>query len=146
MEDLIEALKPWLNYSRDVMMKNLELLVKKYENVIEECYKLINDVTDVEARISPREVISKEKRMEIYSKYLMYPMIFHVVYPNLNFLPILILLGAVPQAYYTLRTALEALVIALYADDKEDLRDMFWYEKIEHESEREHLRYQGRST
>jgi hypothetical protein len=53
----------------------------------------------------------------------MYPMIMHVAYPQANFLPIAVLLGALPQAFCTLRTILEALVIALYADSKEDLRD-----------------------
>jgi len=63
-------------------------------------------------------------------------MVVHVAYPHFNLLPILVLLGAIPQAFYTLRTMLEAFAIALYADTKEDLRNMPWYVKVEHKSVR----------
>ena len=136
MKRLVDALKPWLSYTGDVMAKNLEFLARNYREVIDTCYELINDVIDIESWISPKRGLPEEKHMEIYSKYLMYPMVVHVAYPNLNLLPILVLLGAVPQAFYTLRTVLEAFAIGLYADSKEDLRDKPWYVKAEHKSVR----------
>ena len=134
MEEVKRALEPWINYSRDVMTKNMEFLLKNYRCVIDSCYALLNDVIDIEAWIVPGK--SKNERMNMFAKYLMYPMLIHVVCPNLNLLHIMILLGAIPQAFYTLRTVLEALAIALYSDSKDELRDLAWYEKVEHKSVR----------
>jgi len=136
MERFVDDLKPWLSYSRDIITKNLEFLAKNYREIIDACYELINDVIDIESWILPKRDLPKEERMEIYSKYLTYPMVIHIAYPNINLLPILVLLGAVPQAFYTLRTVLEAFALGLYADSKEDLKNMEWWEKVEHESVR----------
>ncbi len=131
-----EALMFWVNYSKDVMIKNMEFLLNRYRNVIDSCYDLFNDVIDIESWIAPNKSMDESKRMGMVIKYLMYPMLIHVIYPNLNFLCIEIMLGAIPQAFYTLRTILEAFVIALYADTKEELKNLVSYEKVEHESVR----------
>lgn len=136
MEEVKRALEPWISYSRDVMIKNMEFLLKSYRDVINSCYDLLNDVINIESWIMPSKNKSEGERMNMFTKYLMYPMLVHVVYPNLNFLYIAILLGAIPQAFYTLRTALEALVVALYADSKDELKGLEWFEKIEHKSVR----------
>lgn len=136
MDEVRKALEPWINYSRDVMIKNLEFLTRNYRDVIDSCYDLLNDIIDIGMWIMPSKTLSEEKRMNMLTKYLMYPMLIHVVYPNLNFLPIAVLLGALPQAFYTIRTALEAFVVTLYADNKEELRDLPWFEKVGHKSVR----------
>ncbi len=129
-------LRPWVGYVSDIMKQNLEFLVKNYKELLDESIRLLNDVIKMRLLIWPPEHLPQEVRSELLSRYLMYPMIIHVVYPQANFLPVAVLLGALPQAFYTLRTILEALVIALYADSKDDLTDKSWGEKIEHESVR----------
>ena len=68
--------------------------------------------------------------------YLMYLMLTNIVFLNVRFVYVALLLGALPQAVYTLRTILEAVGIALYADSKFELRNLHWIKKIEHESVR----------
>jgi len=69
MERLIDTLKPWLKYSRDVVAKNnLEFLAKNYREVIDTCYDLVIDDIDIESWISHKGDLPKEKCMEIYFK------------------------------------------------------------------------------
>jgi len=79
MDEVRKALEPWINYSRDVMIKNLEFLTRNYRDVIDSCYDLLNDIIDIGMWITPSKTLSEEKRMNMLTKYLMYPMLIHVV-------------------------------------------------------------------
>lgn len=136
MEKIVEVLKLVIDHAAEVARKNLEFLLRRCWSVIDVSYTLIDDVVIIVRSIALNKDLPEDKREEVYTKYMMYPMLLHVAYPNVIFLPTLLLLGALPHAFYTLRTVLEAFAIALYADTKEELRDLPWWEKAEHKSVR----------
>ena len=102
-----------------------------YKDVIDSCFELLNDVIDIGRLIFPSEEKSDEFRQSITNRYLMYPMFINVIYPNLQFTITGLLLGALPQVIYSLRTALEAFALALYVDNDPELRGIDWSQKME---------------
>ena len=109
----------------------MEFLLKNYRDVLDSCFELLNDIIDIEGIILLTKEESHRSRQQIINRYLMYPMLLSVVYPNLQFTVTGLLLGALPQVIYSLRTALEAFALALYADNDPELRDMDWPQKME---------------
>jgi len=132
--DVKTPLRSWINYAKGTMEENMKFIIDKCKDVIDVKFGVANDVLDILSWISPQKDLPNEKRLEMFFKYLMYPMILHVAYPNINFLPVAILLGAVSYAFYSLRIALEALVVDLYANCNESLKDLPWRLKLERNS------------
>ena len=119
----------FLNQISDVMKANLEFISKKCKYVLESCTQLLNDFNYIARCAFPIE----SKKNEMLNRYLMYPMIINVAHSNLPFIITGVLLGAIPQAIYTLRTALEAIGIALYVDNKDEYKNLNIHQKMEHE-------------
>jgi len=136
LEEVRDALKFWLDYSQDVMIKNMEFLLRNYRDVADSCNELINDLIDIWFWVIPSKGMDEGERKKMLERFLMYPMLLHVAFPNSYLLCPAILLGAISQAFYTLRTILEGIAIALYADSKDELKDLPWYKKVEHKSVR----------
>lgn len=134
MEEIKKLLKGDIELSCNVMLRNVDFLLHNYVDVVDACYDLINDVIDMAYWLRPSRSLPREERTVIVHKYLMYPMLDLVVFPNAYFIRIALPLGALPQAFYSLRTILEAVAIALYADSKEELKDLAHVQKIEHKS------------
>ena len=133
MGDYVKQLNEFfLKYTSDVMNANLDFLLKNSKETLTSCSKLLSDTDNILRWLSPIE--NKLKFMLDY--YLIYPMLTNIVYPNVQFVYLALLLGALPQAVYTLRTVLEAVGIALYADNKFELRNLHRNKKMEHESVR----------
>lgn len=112
------------------MEKNLNFLLEKCSDVLDSCFELLNDIIDYSMLLLPRTP-SEEVKKAMLSKYMMYPMLYNVIYPNAQYTCIAILQGAIPQAYYCLRTMMEAMAIAVYADTHPKLKDLSWDRKIE---------------
>ncbi|RLG02531.1 MAG: hypothetical protein DRN61_06330 [Thaumarchaeota archaeon] len=119
----------FLNWANNVMKANMEFISKKCKDVLDSCIQLLTDFINIQKWISPIE----SKRDIMLNRYLMYPMTTNVAYPNLQFVIIAVLLGAIPQAIYTLRTILEGIGIALYADNKDEFKNLNVHQKLEHE-------------
>jgi len=122
----------FLEHTSDVMNANLDFLLKNSKEPLNSCSKLLSDADNILRWLSP----IKDKLKFMLEYYLMYPMLTNIVYPNVQFVYVALLLGALPQAVYTLRTVLEAVGIALYADNKFELRNLHRNKKMEHESVR----------
>jgi len=119
----------FLDWTSNVIKANVDFMSRKCKDVLDLCIELLNGFINIQKWTYPVE----SKKDLMLNRYLMYPMMVNVVYPNLQFVVIAVLLGAIPQAIYTLRTALEAIGIALYADNKAEFKSLNWYQKIEHE-------------
>ena len=109
----------------------MEFLLKNYRDVLDSCFELLNDIIDIEGIILLTKEESQKSRQQIINRYLMYPMLLSVVYPNLQFTITGLLLGALPQVIYSLRIALEAFASALYADNDPELKYVDWHQKME---------------
>ncbi|RLG91268.1 MAG: hypothetical protein DRO36_04585 [Candidatus Hecatellales archaeon] len=117
----------FLNQANNVMKANMDFMFKKCKDVLDSCIQLLSDFICIQKWTFPIE----SKKDEMLDRYLMYPMMMHVVYPNLQFVIIAVLLGAIPQAIYSLRTALEAIGIALYVDNKDEFKSLDLHQKLE---------------
>jgi len=133
MNDLRKYL-PLIKYANDTMLANANFLVEKQIGILNSSIDLLHDLEGLGECILPSKDLSEKEQNRMYEKYLMYPMLLHIVYPNMYFLPVLILLGALPHTFYSIRTSLEAVTIALYADEKDDLKEMKWLEKLRQDS------------
>ena len=131
--DVTEAAEAFIKMTADVMRSNAGFLAEKGRGVLEACLELWNDVMELVALFPGKK---EGETDELLDKSLMFPALFGVVYPNVTYACAALLQGAVPQTYFCLRTALEAVAIAVYADEHEGLRDLDWYEKVEHRSVR----------
>jgi len=120
----------FIKYTKEVMEKNLSFLLEKCSDVLDSCFELLNDIIDYSMLLLPR-TSSEEVKKAMLSKYMMYPMLYNVIYPNAQYACVAILQGAIPQAYYCLRTLIEAMAIAVYADTHPKLKDLNWDRKIE---------------
>lgn len=130
-----------VEHPKIVMSKNLQFLAERYIDVLQSSIDIVDDILNIAVWTRPdSELPGEEQKItrpsEIVSRYLMYPTFLHVVFPNALFLITQILLGAIPHAFYTLRTMLEAFAIALYADCKDELENLSVIEKVEHPSVR----------
>lgn len=121
----------YVKYPCDVIKANMEFLLKNYKDVINSCIELLNDIIDIGNIVLQIKEESEELRQSIINKYLMYPMLLNVIYPNLLFTVTGLLLGALPQVIFSLRLALEAFALALYADNDPKLKNMIWPQKME---------------
>jgi len=134
--DMYNPYSFWIEYTHDVMEKNLKFLVESNKELLDSCLDLINDVIDMIRWIAPSESLPKDWRNKMLFRYLMYPVMTHILLPNSFFLNIAIILGAIPQAFYSLRTMLEAMVITLYADNMDKLKNATFFEKVKHKKVR----------
>lgn len=131
-----ESFERFLDYFKEIMNRNYDFLSEYCKNVDALCVELLDDVLFYMLCLEPKNK-SKDVRDDMFSKYLMYPMLTSVIFPAAQSLYILVLQGAIPQVYYTLRSILEAAAVAIYADTSPYLKDKTWVEKIEDQSIRD---------
>jgi len=132
MSDTAKIRKSLVNYLSEVVHYNIEFLVDNCREVVDECFNLSNDLIDYLFCLTQTSNVAKG--VEVYLRYMMYPMIIHVAYPCVSYSVFALFQGAIPQIYYSLRTALEAIGIAVFADEESGFNNADWVTKIEMDS------------
>jgi len=117
-----------------VSKNNIEVLFSKCRDVTNLLIEVLNDIINYWGIL-----LEKRTFQALNSKSLMYPVLLNVVYSNVQYCLILLAHNATPQVFFSLRTALEGMVIALYADanPNPNVRDKTWALKIFEKSIRE---------
>lgn len=123
-------LKPLIKFVEMVMESNVRFLDERKINLLGTYNEFIYDFEDLMNCLEPTG-LSKEEEIRVYDSHLIYPMIFHVVYPNVYLIPVLVLVGALPHTFFSMRSIIEALAIGLYTDNYEEIRSLSLSEKIE---------------
>ena len=124
-----KSLNSLVNYLTEVVRYNIDFLIDNCREVVNECFNLLNDLIDYLFCLT--QTSNVVGGVEVYLRYMMYPMIIHVAYPCISYSVFALFQGAIPQIYYSLRTALEAVGIAVFADEDSRFSNMDWVTKVE---------------
>ena len=110
-----------------ITSRNWSLLRERCGEAVKALLDLYCEAYEVLALLWPRE----EVRDEALKGLLMYPMFMHVVIPNIGYVPFALMQGALPQAHFSLRLAIESMICAVHADCRDEYRALDLARKIE---------------